>query len=1041
MATIVDPFVNQPKIVDPFIVQSNIIDPFLDKKKEIKDPFEDEVGVGENIYRTAVGALRDVAQGTIDFTEWIDAKIPTNFNAGVVKDDEGVRVLWGDEFKEAKERLKEKGIEGINLPRVPEPEYFGGSFIRDLTGFVIPFSKLKYLKPITKTGKAAEIVTRGAIAEQLAFSPFEQRLSNLAAEHGPAFTKPLANYLKADPNDTESEARFKMALEGMGLGGTIESIIGLAKVSKSLFLGKQIKKDIPQTKTGKPITTLKQPDTTQSKTLTEKLEKVAEPIEDITQTSIEHDPGWLGKQWQKGATYTIDTISKSFPRYKPLRNLPDTEKYLKIRGTAVGKIEDVRQLARQVFNTFSKLNTEQNELVRKFLIKEADINSIKDVSIKQEAKDLRQAIDKVGNLLTKSGILSEEIVTKGEGSYLPRVFLKYFGKGTKMGYTIKKKELDEVTKNFLGEIKDVGLLGAKAITDPMGDIVRYNFFQKIAQDPNWVLKPALIKFQGREVSPVWLRQEADRIAKEIRDKARPDSDLSLVKEMDNLIDNAKLNIDKADLSLFKQLPKTKYYGSLRGAYVRKEIYNDIALAGEFANPESGLAKRLLGDAGAVTKVTKLWKMSKVAMNPPTQVRNAISNIMLLNLSGIKWRIMPKRLMQAWNDWRTNGPYSQIARRHGINNTGFAKQEMLDINKDYLKAKAKQTGSFVDKTKYIAGSIGELGTRSYQAMEIIGKTAKIIDEMSKGVNEGDAVLAAQKTLFDYSLIPPSVRYLRNAPVGMPFITFYYKVLPNILETLLRYPERYIPYIAIPYGLHATLAAYKDVTLEDFNKLKKVLPDYLKNRGNALAMPFKDPYGRWQFLDFSYWLPWSMFTGIIKDVKDQKFQKLFTATGLFGGPLPQLITAVQSNKDPFTQRDIVNRYDPPSKKAADIMFYLWRMAMPTFMTDIGFAGKLKQAIDKDVNRYNDPKISITQATLRLFGVNLYPIDPEKSRSQNLRFMKNEITGIKARRTRVLKDPNLTKEDFENLNNKYIKMIKDRSEQIRKYIKETQLHKNLK
>ena len=140
MATVVDPFVNQPKIVDPFIGQSNIIDPFLDKKKEIKDPFEDEVGVGENIYRTAVGALRDVAQGTIDFTEWIDAKIPTNFNAGVVKDDEGVRVLWGDEFKEAKERLKEKGIEGINLPRVPEPEYFGGSFIRDLTGFVIPFS-------------------------------------------------------------------------------------------------------------------------------------------------------------------------------------------------------------------------------------------------------------------------------------------------------------------------------------------------------------------------------------------------------------------------------------------------------------------------------------------------------------------------------------------------------------------------------------------------------------------------------------------------------------------------------------------------------------------------------------------------------------------------------------------------------------------------------------------------------------------------------------------------------------------------------------
>jgi hypothetical protein len=37
----------------------------------------------------------------------------------------------------------------------------------------------------------------------------------------------------------------------------------------------------------------------------------------------------------------------------------------------------------------------------------------------------------------------------------------------------------------------------------------------------------------------------------------------------------------------------------------------------------------------------------------------------------------------------------------------------------------------------------------------------------------------------------------------------------------------------------------------------------------------------------------------------------------------------------------------------------MAAPTWLTDIGFRGKLLQSINKDVNRYGDPKITKTQA----------------------------------------------------------------------------------
>jgi hypothetical protein len=1011
-----------------------------------KEKIENEVGVGENIYRTAVGALRDLSQGVADFSSWVESGLPKSIQAGIVKTDEdGYQVLFGDEYVEAKEKLESQGIKSINLPKVEEPTYFGGSFVRDVAGFIVPFSRLKMITPISKTGKAAEIVARGAVAEQLAFSPYEQRLSNLIQEY-PSLQNPITEYLQSDPKDEESESRFKMALEGAITGTVIEGgteatkkgIEWIAKIARNIRANKI--KPAPKTKAGENIKIEDQPNSTQEKSLSENLQKITQPLEDLPITNVKLAPGLLGNKWQSMASKVIDYTSSKFPSYKPLKELPQQEKYLKLRGLTTGKLEEVKILSKKVFDTFSKLKPEENIAVKNYLTKEGTEASIKNADVLKKAKELRVGIDTVGKALTDAGILSKEIIKQNEGSYLPRLYLKYFGEGTRMGYTIKRKDLTQDTKNFLGEINDVAILGAKAIQDPMSDIVRYGFFKKIAEDPNWTLKTGLINFQGKEVSPVWLKEERDRIAKEIRDELRPKKDESMVKEMDNLIDKANLNINKANLKDYQKIPDSKNYGILRGAYVRKEIASDIGLAANIADPNSGFAKQILGDNGVVTKATKLWKMSKVALNPPTQMRNAISNMMLLNLSGIKFRDLPKRMFQAWNDLRNNGIYTQIARKYGVVNTTFSKQEMIEINKAYLKAKAKATGNTVDQIKYIAGSIGDFATRAYQGMEIIGKTAKIIDDMSKGIDESTAALNAQKTLFDYSLVPQSVRYLRNAPVGVPFITYYYKVLPNLLETAIRYPERYAPYVAVPLGMHALLAQYKGVTMEDFNKLKESLPNYLRDRGNALALPVKDNQGRWQFLDFSYFLPYSMFVGIAKDVKDLNVQKFFSDTGIFGAPLSQLIAAVLNNKDPFSQREIVNKFDPPEKQIADSMLYLYRMAAPTWLTDIGFAGKLKELIDKDVNRYGDPKITMTQTLGRLFGVNIYPIDPKKSRAENIKLIKNEITGIKARRTRILKDKNLEQEERKKLNEKYLDILKKRTEQLKKYIEESKIPKEL-
>lgn len=53
-----------------------------------------------------------------------------------------------------------------------------------------------------------------------------------------------------------------------------------------------------------------------------------------------------------------------------------------------------------------------------------------------------------------------------------------------------------------------------------------------------------------------------------------------------------------------------------------------------------------------------------------------------------------------------------------------------------------------------------------------------------------------------------------------------------------------------------------------------------------------------------------------------------------------------------------------------------------------------------------------------------------------MKNELSGLKARRTSVLKDPNLTEENRAKHNKKYNKMIQERLKQIQEYAKSSEV-----
>src|SRR3990167_2517239 len=126
----------------------------------------------------------------------------------------------------------EDGEEGppFVLPEVDPARSATGAAVRSVSQFLTGFltggklMKLAGIKPATTTaGKAAQAGVKGAFADFAAFDAHEKRLGDLWKDLGLPENE-LANYLAADPEDSEIEGRFKNLVEGAGLGVLAEGV-------------------------------------------------------------------------------------------------------------------------------------------------------------------------------------------------------------------------------------------------------------------------------------------------------------------------------------------------------------------------------------------------------------------------------------------------------------------------------------------------------------------------------------------------------------------------------------------------------------------------------------------------------------------------------------------------------------------------------------------------------------------------------------------------------------------------------------------------
>lgn len=181
-----------------------------------------------------VGGIRDAVQQNSNLGEQVLKSPLAKYSVP------GLALRGAERFIESKPERAERAARFRDLPEVPEAETTAGAILRPLAQFGTDFIPLFRIarsmglaNAIRGTGTStvrsgaamlAEGEIAGLAADQIAFDPRDERLSNLIQQH-PALQNPVTEYLAADPNDSEAEARLKVALEGAGLSALFTPIV------------------------------------------------------------------------------------------------------------------------------------------------------------------------------------------------------------------------------------------------------------------------------------------------------------------------------------------------------------------------------------------------------------------------------------------------------------------------------------------------------------------------------------------------------------------------------------------------------------------------------------------------------------------------------------------------------------------------------------------------------------------------------------------------------------------------------------------------
>lgn len=210
--------------------------------ESVSEPGAGDTGaadVATGTLETAAAVASDVGLGLVEapgavFGGLVDAA--TEFTETVMQISDPVA-----QFLESTLPLGEApGPRELFAPITPDdPESVTGGLVRGVTTFVAGFlpalkatRALSGGKAITTAGQFAQFSAAGSLADVAVIDEQEENLANLVQEF-PALANPVTEFLAASPGDGVAFAKFKLAVEGLGIGVAADGLVQAVR-----FLGR-----------------------------------------------------------------------------------------------------------------------------------------------------------------------------------------------------------------------------------------------------------------------------------------------------------------------------------------------------------------------------------------------------------------------------------------------------------------------------------------------------------------------------------------------------------------------------------------------------------------------------------------------------------------------------------------------------------------------------------------------------------------------------------------------------------------------------------
>lgn len=556
--------------------------------------------------------------------------------------------------------------------------------------------------------------------------------------------------------------------------------------------------------------------------------------------------------------------------------------------------------------------------------------------------------------LVRLGMLTPGAAGRWDGKYLPRFYEQKLGD--------EAKAWMKAVKGLLGRKKTMQGIGGSSLkargmfeSVPVADLADW-------EANGWEVRDDSFDPAVDDQITVWrdyTRKERDDMG-EIRDSMfrfvmgynKSQRDIALGRLYESLATNYASRTEKEG---YVQVPATnvedtfaKRYGKLAGKWVPAEILDQLVAFD--TTMQNDLTKIYM-------KGLSMWKEGKTVLNPVAHANNILSNLTMAHFAGVSYWDGHK-YVGAIKDLVKGDAMVDEAKEAGLFGGTFNRAELMDAMPEPLRALAQMSESKAKQSVDMIWNALSLFLRkpmgkAYSAEDDFFRYMIYRDARNKGLSPDDAVDYSLKYMFSYDDMPKGARFLRDMPLGLPFFSYTYKVVPALANTALEHPFRYAaPAVAIytanaiMYSIAASLGGGDDeewwtviqryITDPDFREQVKDmekqerenLPPWMKGASLSLGteksirLGMDDLTNMPVFLDISRMFP----GGDLFDAHNNAGGVPLLAPITPNSPILTIASAMLFNKDTFRGQELVTKTDTSAEAAQKRLTWMWKQMTP-------------------------------------------------------------------------------------------------------------------